>query len=797
MTINIYGQAFRVNGFVYDKETNHALAHATILVKGQTIGTTANSEGLFFLDFPPGQHEIQVSFIGYITESYKIKVPYKGSLKVGLIPYTILLPEVVIGSNQEDPAYRIIREVISHKEINRKGLNSLMSDGYKKTILKSAGQIAQIEESLYNRFEAPGKESEFILAAFKSQNMKVKTNEAMNNIKLKKIDFNGESADIFGSKVYLPLSKNTFDYYDFKLLNTKTSEKTSIYTIEVIPKSSIRPLLKGILYIEDKSFALAGLEFSNNEGVTIPFVTDLNIGYTQKMVKTENYWLLQFSQSVLSAGFNFGGLLTLDKIELQQTYNNSSYRINAVLPDSFFSVKQLVSGRSILSVGKEIPDSIYFKKFHKNGDTVNIPAELTQNEIDSLRPIPLNELEVTAYALLDSTKKITDFVKPKGALSSLIKTQETRQESGFFMKAAESLVELIDFNNNRVSGVGLGLRYKYDLKNSFNTVINAKYSFGHKKVEGSVLNSILLNKKGDDIIKFNVFDQTRRWEENTQFGELVNSISVTVGLEDNYNYLHSTGYLLGYRKNWSDSIYTQINFISDKISSLTKLNNQRIFSSRYARRSNPVISEGTDNKIEINFVEGTDPFVYQVFPASGFSFQSDISHKAFQSDFNYLRLHAALQLKFKTIFQELFFSPYLLARIESGFINGTHGLQHLFTPEGAPLYMSAFGVFRCIQSFEYSGSKILALHLEHNWYGIVFQSLGLKSLKEMNLSLLTGTSFLKMWGRTNIENTASPASYYWEAYTGISGIFGLLRLDFVYSSERKTALRFGLAIGGI
>ena len=50
------------------------------------------------------------------------------------------------------------------------------------------------------------------------------------------------------------------------------------------------------------------------------------------------------------------------------------------------------------------------------------PVEFTREEMDSLRPLPLTTQEVTAYAELDSTKKLETMIKITGPMSGKPKT---------------------------------------------------------------------------------------------------------------------------------------------------------------------------------------------------------------------------------------------------------------------------------------------------------------------------------------------------------------------------------------
>jgi hypothetical protein len=57
----------------------------------------------------------------------------------------------------------------------------------------------------------------------------------------------------------------------------------------------------------------------------------------------------------------------------------------------------------------------------------------------------------------------------------------------------------------------------------------------------------------------------------------------------------------------------------------------------------------------------------------------------------------------------------------------------------------------------------------------------------MNYGISTGGSMLKVWNNSEglkLSSSEEKMPFYWEVYTGVTGIFGLLRLDAVYTSKK-------------
>ncbi|HKI78721.1 MAG TPA: hypothetical protein VKA26_09290, partial [Ignavibacteriaceae bacterium] len=81
--------------------------------------------------------------------------------------------------------------------------------------------------------------------------------------------------------------------------------------------------------------------------------------------------------------------------------------------------------------------------------------------------------------------------------------------------------------------------------------------------------------------------------------------------------------------------------------------------------------------------------------------------------------------------------------------------------------------------------------IEHNWRTIIFQSLNLDFLTNLDLDIVTGAGVLKIVNDTNYLPLLTQNKIYWEAYVGVARILTILRLDFYYNSFK----RFGATLG--
>lgn len=86
----------KIKGKITDGKNNEPLAGAVIFHPQTGIGTTSNSMGNYELDLPTGDHNLQISFMGYEALSQKIKLIENGKADFELFEETHRLEEVTI-----------------------------------------------------------------------------------------------------------------------------------------------------------------------------------------------------------------------------------------------------------------------------------------------------------------------------------------------------------------------------------------------------------------------------------------------------------------------------------------------------------------------------------------------------------------------------------------------------------------------------------------------------------------------------------------------------------------------------
>lgn len=777
-----FPQSQSVNGLLINEENGEVIPFVNIRIAGTTQGTSSNQEGKFTIMFPEGKKKLIFTAVGFKKKELTIAPDQSGTLKVELKPEPIQMMEIVVGAT-EDPAYRIIREAIKRKKENYAGLNGLEYDFFSKNILLSAGNVASVAEKFSTGyFQKDKREKVIIHSIHATENEKKNMARFDQNIIEKTyVNFSADSIMIIANKVFLPLADNAFDWYDYKLTQVKQNENIHECYIEVIPRSDIQPLLEGMIVIEDSTYSLKNVHLQINKGVRFPFVNDLKISFDQSLDRFEKYWLPISFKVESSLKVNFSGMIGLDEIAMNDVYIFNKYKINPVIPDSIYKITTALES-----------DTSAINK--RKSQTV---AEISREQMESLRPVPLTTAEVNAYKELDSTKTFATQLKFSGVFAGMAeqavkRDQQEKSGTGFFGYVGK-VFSFLDISDNRVNGIRLGAKYNPSLFNS-STKLNfaLSYSFGRKKFEGQVGMFFYPKEFFINEIEVGIYNKSAQNQMLNPYPELLNSASVLLGFEDQFNYYLARGFNLGLRSRILSSVVLRTKYIYEDQFSLEALKYQSIFSKNRFVRNNPGIVEGKDNRFSFNLLIGKDPQIFQPIVENGIIMQFEISNPFFGSDFNYKRFRFVSQVSTKTFYGELFSSPYLALGFEGGLVFGEYGNQHILTPHSALAFYSPFLSYKGLSPYELVGDRMIGIHLDHNWKTIIFQALGINFLSDLFIDINTGGSILQIWNESKYYNYSND-KFYWETYAGFGKILGIGRIDFCYTSNKDFVVRAGLS----
>lgn len=381
------------------------LPYATVYVRNTSNGTVANATGQYHLTVPSGSQEIVFQYIGYITKVEKITVGNKSMvLNTRLEPSDLQLNEVVITT--EDPAVRIMREVIAKRRYYKNKVNEYACDVYikgfyklmdapKKLLGQEIGNmggmldtnragVLYLSESVSKVYSQsqPSRKKEVMISS------KVSGSEngySMNRATLTDFDLYDERLEI-EREILSPLADNAFNYYNFKWAGSYTDlNGFTIEKIKVIPKRPADPTFSGFLYVVDSWWNLAGADLSlTGAAIKQPILDTMRIQQQFVLLDKPDTWRVLTQVT----SFKFGIL----GFKINGFFNGvfSSYDLKPTFGPNFF-----------------------------NKETFKIEKTATEHDTSywsTVRPVPLTVEEHSDYIKKDSLQKIW---KSKSYLDSL------------------------------------------------------------------------------------------------------------------------------------------------------------------------------------------------------------------------------------------------------------------------------------------------------------------------------------------------------------------------------------------
>ena len=106
-----------ITGRIYDSQTREPMPFVNLLLKNTTVGASSDFEGNFKIVTYTNSDSLLVSYIGYKPMAKAIKNHQAQEINIFLEPEAASLTEVTIHPG-ENPAWRIMRKVMEHKEQN-------------------------------------------------------------------------------------------------------------------------------------------------------------------------------------------------------------------------------------------------------------------------------------------------------------------------------------------------------------------------------------------------------------------------------------------------------------------------------------------------------------------------------------------------------------------------------------------------------------------------------------------------------------------------------------------------------
>jgi hypothetical protein len=763
-TMSVAQTLYTIRGKVTDAVSGEPIIAANVRVLGTSRGTITNTQGIYSLSLDAGTYTLVYSYLAYQSDTFHVDLSASVSHDVKLNPSPIQMPEVVVVA--EDPAIDIIRKAITHKHEWMEKLKSYRFDAFTRQVLRRDTSIASITESYSTGYLLVGDTlREIVKQKRQTENIPGSDNfAAVHRI----INFNEDVIKLFDFQVNNRASSFTFvgptapdalEYYDYKLLNTSTSNGVEMYTIRMIPKSRLRPLFDGTIIIADETFAVVSVDVKPNETLTFPFIKDLELRYKQQFGLYDSlFWMPVDNRISGSLQVSVIGI-SMPAVAMDFTSSIYDYGINIAIPDSILHKRKLTVDSSATKI-----DSAFW----------------IQHEV-----LPLTPEEQTAYETLDSSQTLDKQFKPTGPLATL-------SDNG-----AGSILEYIDFRFNRVEGFFTGGKYELDTLYSIAHVEGtAGYGYSDKRFKYSLGATVYTSRNRTLGFGGSIYNTINNTPDGGYYGPLAISLMSLIDKNDYRDYFMTRGWRTFIEYQPYRWLQSTLSFLDERHSTMHVVTNYSLFGQEKLYRKNPEITDGKLRSILLDARIGDRPVLLDLVPRTALEISIEHSSpKIAQSDYTFTQISAKADYSITTFAGALLFPPTLKVRVSAGTSIDSIPPQRMFSLDSRSSGYAPFGVLHGsnVKENGFAGDRFVMVTLEHNFRSTPFLALNIPFLYRSGVEFIVFGSAAQTWYHT----TSTTGGWYSEAGFGINKIFDLFRADVTYRIKNPQRFYFTLSVANI
>ncbi|MDX1586035.1 MAG: DUF5686 family protein [Balneolaceae bacterium] len=764
-----------ISGTVYDSDTGETLPSANISIKDTYRGTISNASGAYSLTIPDSllPATVVVRYIGFESARRVIESGSSRRQDFRLQPSVTEMEAITV--TDEDPAIRIMREVIERKQLWRQKLQTYRAEAYTRQTLSNDTSIVLITESVSTAFWDKQKGHREVL---KSRKQTANMDAADNFAGVSYLpNFYDDNVEIAGFDVVGVTHPDALKFYDFKLMDQTTLDDETVYKIQVTPARKLQPLFRGIIYVLDGAYALLEVSLQPNEVVDFPQpIKDFNSYYEQQFNNYgQDFWLpvdmrINGEIKIKMVGLEF------PLIQFRQLSRITDYRVNVPLPDSLYA------GDNMFAV---------------DSTTINSDSLFNRN----LDTVPLSDDEQEAYATLDSTATLEKAFKPTGFLARFVEEDEENADSGpgFLSGIPGSINPIVRYN--RVDELHAGLGYSVDPTNDLELRISGGYSTGYEEWSYGAGFTYDLYSRGrfSQSVGFDYKARTLQRYESQVYSPVMMLAGNLLGYDNYYDYYRNEGFRVFTELEFSRAdLSATIGFNSEEHRSLNTTTAYDILGRDNTPRVNPAIPEGRLHSLDVKMGHNLDEsYNLGVTGLKRAGIYIEHSDDRLGSDFNFTRYTASIDWTFNTFYKRRFLPNTLDLKLSAGTFSGTLPPQRYGTTDVSNGIISFFGALKTQRFRPYEGEQFLSLSAEHNFRTVPFEFLGIRPLVEREIGIIVFGGVGKTWisedRRDALESSLGyrpnvTGGAHVEAGVSLNKILGLFRVDFAQRLDEPAFL---------
>lgn len=269
---SLYGQ--NIEG-VIRSTSGESVSYVTVYVKSTQQGAMADESGHYSISLEEGDYELVFRCLGFKAKSVNVTVGRDNLISDIVLERQInILPEVIISTSNEDPAYSIMRRAIGMANYHLREVDHYTADLY----MKGSVTFHKIPKIIARQIKKRGGVKVEEGSTFIEESFNLVTFDAPDKYTQKVISVNSsvpggvdyDMMEYIGASFYAPninimispLAPNAFSHYDFKYEGYSDQVNFVVNKIKVTPKRKSKQLFTGYIYILEGLWSIYNLNLS-------------------------------------------------------------------------------------------------------------------------------------------------------------------------------------------------------------------------------------------------------------------------------------------------------------------------------------------------------------------------------------------------------------------------------------------------------------------------------------------------------------------------------------------------------
>jgi len=802
INISSFAQNYTISGKVFDAETKEPLPFVPVLIKGTTVGSTTDFDGNYSITTSKMGDSIVSSYVSYKKLARAIKRGETQIINMPMVLEGVNLLEVVVKAG-ENPAHRIIRNVIANKQFNNKrkldayqyetynkvefDLNRIPKEMREKKIFKpikfvfdnvdslNSGEkpslpifITEAISDMYYRSN-PNLKKEVIRASKVTGIENTSVTSVMGDM-YQNINIYDNHILVFGKDFVSPISDNGLFYYKYYLEDSLFIGSTRCYQIRFKSKRPQELCFSGNMWISDTTWAVKRIEMSIPKEANINFIHAANV--IQEFSQIDSTWMLSKDRLVIDFAMNKNQV----GIYGRKTTSYKDFKINQPKDPKFYEF-----GDKIVVEDAASKQSDEFWNINRH-DSLSIREKKIYHMIDTIKTLPIYKTWVDVLTLFVSGyKTVNNFeIGPYFNLISYNKIEGLRTRFGG--RTSSKFSRWYELQGYVAYGF-TDEKFKYSV--GFKSFISKK---PHRQLVGMTYKSDyeILGQSQNGFSQDNIFaslfrtspltnltrvDKTDAWFEREWIDGLTSKVTltgrtITPLITNTYTYYKNDG-----------SIATKENIKNTEV----RVNVRFAFKEKFISGDFSRISLGTK------------------WPVMQVNYSKSLQN-AFRGEYDYQKVVLNLSDRVRLI-SLLGYTDYTA---EVGKIFGAVPYPLMELHGGNETYVYDYMSFNMMKYYEFASDQYASVGMFHHFEGLLFNKVPLlKKLKWREV-----VTCKALWGSVNDKNrktlifpntlNALGNEPYVEISAGIENIFKVFRIDALWRStylRERSIENFGVKFG--